>query len=762
MQSSRRTFLLATALASVIAVPAVAQIVQFSGGPSVNRFNGNKVQLNLPAPQADTSFPFLNAMKCAQNWSAIDNAVGHPEPSILDTNGYPTSITHSGVYTIFFIANQTDRPGNWVIKWTGKGVIYAPFSKTIVSGSLNNTGGGAGRCVVTPTGAPTSANILRITIGIVALDEADRIQNIVFVHASDEPALDAGNIYRAEYILGLINGGIGSVRGLDLQVTNLNNLTKWEARKPLNYVFYDGVEFRASLYAGVTTNSGDNYSVAAPSEFPGLVQGATVHVKFNASASGKTTGTGACTLNIGGTGAKQIWGIGAIPLIAFNSSSSNEWPTVDMIATLVYDADLGVWMKYGGDTINFSRGLNGGAPAEVLINLANSGGFHPWFNIPIYAVTNSASNYASELATLTKAMLSYGLVPRFEPANELWNYTFFGTSYVNAQAGILWYTGTCTISNASPAVVSRTAHGLFPGAGVTFRTTGTLPNPLEENKAYYLISAGFGSNSFEIALTPGGAAINTTTAGSGTHTLVPVLFVDFNNPYGRAVSLLGQAVSTVYMNNRTRYEIICAVQTFGNPAPDDRLAASLYVSRNSGSAAYNWATVISCASYYRDTYTDAERVTAGDDYVAAVGAPAKLVIATAFTNSCTVDGVANNKIFGLPNVKRLYAAWKAWGEGPWGGSIVIGKLMAYEGGWSPDYVGVVFNPLVNRDVLYSASRYVASLNDHTVTNCQNFIDEGGTFPSQFYWAGPSIVWSMYDPTIYSAPSTAAAGYASFG
>ena len=75
---------------------------------------------------------------------------------------------------------------------------------------------------------------------------------------------------------------------------------------------------------------------------------------------------------------------------------------------------------------------------------------------------------------------------------------------------------TVTISNASPAVVTWNSHGLSNGNKVSFSTTGSLPSPLTINTTYYVVSAG--ANTFQLSLTLGGASINTTTAGSGTHT----------------------------------------------------------------------------------------------------------------------------------------------------------------------------------------------------------------------------------------------------
>ena len=76
-----------------------------------------------------------------------------------------------------------------------------------------------------------------------------------------------------------------------------------------------------------------------------------------------------------------------------------------------------------------------------------------------------------------------------------------------------------SITNASPAVVNATGHGLSVGDPVVFLTTGTLPTGLAVGTVYYVISAGFGANAFEVSATPGGAAIDTSSAGSGTHSI---------------------------------------------------------------------------------------------------------------------------------------------------------------------------------------------------------------------------------------------------
>jgi hypothetical protein len=77
-------------------------------------------------------------------------------------------------------------------------------------------------------------------------------------------------------------------------------------------------------------------------------------------------------------------------------------------------------------------------------------------------------------------------------------------------------TATVTISNASPAVVTWTGHGRSNGDTVMFSTSGALPTGLTVNTVYYVRSAT--ANTFSLSVTPTGSLVNTSSAGSGTHT----------------------------------------------------------------------------------------------------------------------------------------------------------------------------------------------------------------------------------------------------
>lgn len=74
---------------------------------------------------------------------------------------------------------------------------------------------------------------------------------------------------------------------------------------------------------------------------------------------------------------------------------------------------------------------------------------------------------------------------------------------------------TVTISNASPGVVTWTAHGLVANQAVLLYTSSALPSPLVTTQVYY-VKTVLTANTFTLSLLPGGTVINTTTAGSGT------------------------------------------------------------------------------------------------------------------------------------------------------------------------------------------------------------------------------------------------------
>lgn len=665
----RRTFLQGTSVTAVSALlPAVshARILPLAapksagiGSASGSTFNGGRSQVNLNFLQIGGDFAFLNCLKTAQSWTYLDNS-GPAEPSTLDSDGYPTSIVHSGVYTVFFVPSQAARPGNYVITWSGNGTVFCGMSNTPVSGSRTSTNG-SGRYVF-------STNETRFSIGITAIGNP-RISNLQVFHINDEAALNAGQVFGAKFKQRLAEANFGVIRFLNWQSGNTSNVTTWATRKPVSYVFYAGQEFRGSLYAGLTTNAGSAYSATLPGF--SLTDKATVIVKFNASSSG------ACTLNVNGTGAINILDAYSMPL----SVGGNSFPiggTWQSIATLVYDATLNAWIKQGGDATG-SAGLENGVPPELMVRLCAEVGAHPYFVTPVMSI-DPATDYIPSLAAYCRANAPAWMIPRFEGPNELWNNSggFFQTGY---------------------AVAKATAYGW--GA-------------------------------------------------------------DYHNWYGKAMSVLGQAVSSAYMGDRTKYQVLCGVQTGTGSSPggtlgsNSRLASNKYVAQNTApqapytkSAASNWVTHVCCAQYFGPSdYGTPQEVTTAATYAAAAGNPSlQLSIATAYATTA-------NSGLGLYTVTKcavLYANWKTWAQ-----SFGIQKMCGYEGGYSPDYTGGGQSQV---DILRAASKQTALLSGLTTLNYNNFVglSSGGfvaEFPSCFQLAGltpTNNAWSVLED-IYQTPN----------
>ncbi len=76
---------------------------------------------------------------------------------------------------------------------------------------------------------------------------------------------------------------------------------------------------------------------------------------------------------------------------------------------------------------------------------------------------------------------------------------------------------TCTITNASPAVVTVAGHGLAANHEIQFTSVGgTLPTGMTAGTRYWVLATSLTANTFRFSASPGGAAINTSSNGTGT------------------------------------------------------------------------------------------------------------------------------------------------------------------------------------------------------------------------------------------------------
>lgn len=138
------------------------------------------------------------------------------------------------------------------------------------------------------------------------------------------------------------------------------------------------------------------------------------------------------------------------------------------------------------------------------------GKYYPWYSGSAWAMRAFTQ---LTMALDTTNQLAGSLYDLF-----VWNDS--GTDKIGA--GPAWInTATITVTIATPAVVSWTAHGLKEGDPVVFTTSGALPTGITAGTTYY-VSRSPGANSFNISTTVANAAAGTLVATSGsqsgTHT----------------------------------------------------------------------------------------------------------------------------------------------------------------------------------------------------------------------------------------------------
>lgn len=168
-------------------------------------------------------------------------------------------------------------------------------------------------------------------------------------------------------------------------------------------------------------------------------------------------------------------------------------------------------------------GISMASPTSILANAAASGKLLKVNGLRFSATDDTDTNYKAGLllkknggaakligfhiiaARSAQLMLARNEVIYLEEGDELMGFCPSGA------------TSTVTISNASPGVITWTGHGLALNRAVVFTTTGSLPTGLTAGTTYYVKTAPT-PDTFTVSATPGGTVINTSSAGSGTHT----------------------------------------------------------------------------------------------------------------------------------------------------------------------------------------------------------------------------------------------------
>ena len=140
----------------------------------------------------------------------------------------------------------------------------------------------------------------------------------------------------------------------------------------------------------------------------------------------------------------------------------------------------------------YYRNLIGAVPGSGSVLGAN------YYNGVLYAFRNNAGGTAALM---------------YKATSTGWQLINFGQEIQFSQR-----TGNVTITIATPGVVTFNNHGAAAGNPVSFGTTGALPTGLVAGTVYYVLAPT--TNTFQVAATPGGAAIATTGSQSGTQSVI--------------------------------------------------------------------------------------------------------------------------------------------------------------------------------------------------------------------------------------------------
>jgi hypothetical protein len=436
--------------------------------------NGGLFQTGFNFLLIGHDYPFINHVKATQSWEIA--GVGFADPSNVNADGYiKTTVGTQEAGGLCYCATQADRPGNYVLKWTGGGAttqMRTSWLGTVVEGS--NTGPN-GRCVVQFNPATEPYVIGRCLLRYYNVAGNAEITNMVFCHEDDEALYDAGEVWSPYFKQQIVDKGFGLLRDLDWKVSNVSNLRDWEHRTPVSYVSYAGEVLFHDLWAGEATRTGTAYTVAKPGFT--LSHGKQVHVRWGTAGTvaqavvdGQLTDVIVDTLNVEGTGDILIQNRSGDP-----HTFGNGLPAVGYYSTLTYDAELNIWIMFGGNSGNGNKLISGGVPFELFLRLCKEVGAHPWFVQTFLSAGYPHSNLMTELALYAdnyRTTEAPWMIPHYELVhNENWNSAgaFYGTRY-GWNKGQLYWGSDFQTHRYHGQTFSQNAQAIWDALGVSAKT----------------------------------------------------------------------------------------------------------------------------------------------------------------------------------------------------------------------------------------------------------------------------------------------------
>lgn len=424
------------------------------------------------------------------------------------------------------------------------------------------------------------------------------------------------------------------------------------------------------------------------------------------------------TLNLNSTGAVPIRNLNTSAVSAGNIDAPQARAYQDHIVygSMVYDAGLNVWIKYGADQANTVCGFASNVPPEVCLKIVAAIGAHPYFVSP-FAVLDPMTDYMPSLMQYLKTNAPAWMIPRFEVYNETWN-TTPGTSYGQFKSWLNW-----NIQEGNP-------HNWVGKVGSTLGQAAAVVWPGGKGIAYQVL-----------------VGVQTATIDS------PVAAAIFNDR-------------------------LAASQYVAHGPTQAPLTGSWGTITFTKAPAYQWASHVCCVQYITPSlWGTTTGITPNESDMAHAwvvnGSLPNDPLLTQYVD--TLAGPDSG--FNLAHLNNNYRQISAWAQGAgvsggWAGVYKL-KMCGYEGGYSPSIFpagGPNFSEIYP---FRRASKMVADVgpcitggtlaNAATVTGTYNdFIAAGGEFPSCFQLSGTGDAWTVLDPDIYVTPQptqwTAIVGY----
>jgi hypothetical protein len=316
----------------------------------------------------------------------------------------------------------------------------------------------------------TGLNSLNYTIKAPGFTLTDRVRIICHFPAQPDPtfartcgitSLTPSPSPHAVTTIG-INTNPGYISGQKVFIgaiaTNPQTSTLW---KMLSWRFLTIVESHPTYLTVTLDDGGDTYN--ATGTYSRMWTNHSINPILYLSIDASAAGDGSLMLGpipIGdefgtpyGEGYRSAQGL-ANPVLKISKGQYN---------CLTYDATTKTFCANSGQQTG-NNGISGGWPPEICVRLCNDIGAHPWFCIPTLACDASEGSgenpgdignlpgtaagdcYATKLAEYCRDNLKPGLIPRFEPSNEVWN-----TQTIGAHAAWRQFIKNkrCTTYNAS-------------------------------------------------------------------------------------------------------------------------------------------------------------------------------------------------------------------------------------------------------------------------------------------------------------------------